>query len=207
MLKKFCTVLLFFCVVTNLYAKDQGDLSHPEDNSGERKAWTTRHEIYPYVGGYFGDSLESSLMAGGEYMFHVSRHIGVGVDFGYTKADFSENIFYSQPGFFTNANTYILDATAMFSLPASFRIGKRTIENDFFILAGGGTINLNSSYEPHGFIGGGLKTYFWKPWLAWRTDVRGSFHTTGKPGGQNELDADVMIVTGLSFQLPPRIGM
>lgn len=171
-----------------------------------RNAQPTRNEIYVYGGDYFGDSFESSLMFGGEYMYHFTQHFGLGLDFGYTKSDYKENVYYSAPGFFKNDNMYIMDATAMISFPAAYRVGKHIIETDLYMLFGGGTANINSSYEPHGFIGGGMKIYTGKPWLAIRVDLKETFHTTNKPGGDNEFDQDLILVAGLSFQIPPKIA-
>lgn len=173
--------------------------------SSRALARETRNEIYPYAGGYFGDSLESSWMVGAEYMHHFSNHFGLGFDVGHSKADYNENRYYNEAGFFTNTNIHILDATGMFSFPTEIGLGKHVIATDLLVLLGGGTIIINSSYEPHGFIGGGVKVYTGLPWLAWRTDVKSTFHTTGKPGGANEFDVDILLTTGLSFQLPPSI--
>ena len=170
-----------------------------------RKASTTRNEIYIYGGDYFGDSLEGSLMFGGEYMFHFTKHFGLGADFSYTKADYKENVYYSTPGFFKNDNMYIMDGTVMIAFPAAYRVGKHVIETDLYILVGGGAIYVNSSYEPQGFIGGGMKIYTGKPLLAIRIDLKETFHTTNKPGGGNEFDQDLRFVAGLSFQIPPKI--
>ena len=172
---------------------------------GTRKAWTTRNEFFVYAGDYYGDSFENNWTAGAEYMFHFTKHFGLGVDFGYSQADYRENIYYSTAGFFNNDNIYIYDATGMISFPAAYRVGRHVIETDLYILFGGGVININSSYEPHGFIGGGMKIYTGKPWLAVRVDLKDTFHTTNKPGGDNEFDQDLLFVAGLSFQIPPKI--
>ncbi len=170
-----------------------------------RAAWTTRNEFFIFAGDYYGDSFENSWLAGGEYIFHFTKHFGAGATFTYSPADYKENIYYSQAGFFTNDNTYALDATGMISFPSAYRIGKKTIESDLYILLGGGTININSSYEPHGFIGGGMKIYAFKPWFAIRAEMRDTFHTTNKPGGDNEFDQDLLFNAGFSFQMPPKL--
>ncbi|MBI2091694.1 MAG: hypothetical protein HYT75_01685 [Deltaproteobacteria bacterium] len=172
-----------------------------------RAAWTTRNEFFVFAGDYHGDSFENSLLAGGEYIFHFTKHIGAGATFVYSKADYKENIYYSQAGFFTNDNVYAMDATGMISFPSAYRIGKHTIEADLYVLLGGGTININSSYEPHGFIGGGMKIYAFKPWFAIRAEMRDTFHTTNKPGGVNEFDQDLLFNAGLSFQAPPKLAL
>ena len=148
-----CHIFLVLCATSSL-AEETG-IPGVLDYS-VRRATITRNEFYLYAGDYYGDSLENSWLVGGEYMFHFTRHFGLGADFAYSKADFNENVFYSQAGFWTNDNVYIIDATGMINFPAAYRMGEKVIEADLYILLGGGTINLNSSYEPHGFIGGGM---------------------------------------------------
>lgn len=195
-----CHIFLVLCATSSL-AEETG-IPGVLDYS-VRRATITRNEFYLYAGDYYGDSLENSWLVGGEYMFHFTRHFGLGADFAYSKADFNENVFYSQAGFWTNDNVYIIDATGMINFPAAYRMGEKVIEADLYILLGGGTINLNSSYEPHGFIGGGMKIYLGKPWLAVRVDLKDTFHTTEKPAS-TEFDQDLLFTAGLSFQMPPK---
>lgn len=199
-MKKF--LVLFFALFPGLVMAGEGGFPEVLDYQ-TRHAKPAHNEFYVHIGDYYGDSLENSWMTGAEYMFHFTKLFGLGVDFGYAKADFSENRFYN--GFFTNNNIYILDAVGQISFPAAYRVGKNVIETDLFVLLGGGTININSSYEPHGFIGGGMKIYTAKKWLAIRIDLKDTFHTTNKPGGDNEFDQDLIFTAGLSFLIPPRI--
>lgn len=196
--------ILVLAIVMAVFFHNAYAFDDPLDYSA-RQAWTTYNEFFPYAGVYFGDSLENSWLVGGEYMLHFFKHFGLGVDFGYSKADYSENKYYDTPGFFKNDNIYIIDATGMISVPAAFRVGKSTVEMDLFLLAGGGTTGINESFEPQGFIGGGFKLFVGKPWLAVRLDVRDTFHTTAKPGS-DEYDQDLLLILGVSFQIPPRIG-
>lgn len=202
-MKKILLVFLFLSLPA--LAAEQAAPCYPEVfDYGARKAWTTRNEFFAYYGDYYGDSFENSWVAGGEYMFHISKHFGLGADFGYSKADFNENRFYNTAGFFTNDNVYILDATGMIAFPAAYRVGTHIIETDLYVLLGAGTININSGYQPHGFIGGGMKIYTGEPWLAVRVDLRDTFHSTKKPSS-TEFDQDLLFIAGLSFQVPPRI--
>lgn len=208
MIKKIClAILLAGLLATSIaYAEEIEMKGYPEVlNYESRNAKPTRNEIFIAIGDYYGDSLENSWLVNGEYMFHFTRHFGLGADFGYSRADYGENASYATPGFFTNKNIYILDATGQISFPAAYKMGKHVIETELYILLGGGTININSSYEPHGFIGGGMKIYTGKPWLAVRVDLRDTFHTINKPGGDNEFDQDLLFMAGLSFQIPPKI--
>lgn len=203
-MRKILSILLLFVFSSGVFANEAGNSPEVLDY-GTRHAWTTRHEFYLFAGNYYGDSFENSWLAGGEYLFHISRHFGLGANFSYSKADYTENVYYSQAGFFTNDNIYIIDATGMISFPAAYRIGKNVVETDLYVLFGGGTININSAYEPHGFIGGGMKIYMGRPWLALRVELRDTFHTTNKPGGENEFDQDLLFLAGFSFQIPPKI--
>ncbi len=149
--------------------------------------------------------IENSLMAGGEYLFHFSEHLGLGPTFFYTKADYTENRYYNQAGFFTNDNLYGFDLTGQYTFPTSINFGEHQLDLDLFILLGAGTVQINDAYEPHGVIGGGFKIYTNKPWLALRMDMRGTMHTTNKPGGANEFDQDLLLCLGVSFQIPPQL--
>ena len=206
MFKKALFIFIILGLVSTAYA-DEGGI--PEKGSdplsySERSAWTTYNEIYLFGGPYHGDSFENSWQAGIEYAVHFTKHFGFGIDFIYSKADYTENRFYNTAGFFNNDNVYIIDGVFLANLPASLRIKKHTIESDLYLMLGAGTININSSFEPLGVLGGGMKIYA-LPWLALRFEIRNMFHTTNKPGGANEKDFDLLFNGGISFKIPPKI--
>jgi len=169
-----------------------------------RWAKRTHQELFVFGGDYLGDSFGNSWITGAEYLYHLTKYVGVGTMFGYSKANYSENKYYATPGFFKNDNIYMMQGVVILSYPAAYRMGKHAVENDLYMIAGAGTMRINSSFEPCGFIGGGMKIYAWKPWFAIRVELIDQFHTTGKPAGKTKFDQDVVTLVGLSFQLPPK---
>ena len=90
----------------------------------------------------------------------------------------------------------------MFPMAASFRAGKRLVEADLYALLGAGSTCINSSWEPHGFIGGGMKIYVLK-WMAIRVDMRSNMHTINRSDGSNKFQRDLDMLIGISLQIPP----
>jgi hypothetical protein len=92
----------------------------------------------------------------------------------------------------------------MIPMEASFKAGKKTVEADLYAIVGAGSARINSSWEPHGFIGGGMKIYILK-WMAIRVDLRNNLHSINKPDGTNKFEQDLDLLTGISFQIPPML--
>lgn len=204
-MKKLIFIVLLICFSINAYAADKEVVNKVPAvlDVDAREAWTTANEFYVYYSTFYGDSLGNSWLTGGDYMFHFAKRFGVGASFNYSQTNHDENTNYAT--YFTNKHVYIYDVTGMLSMPCAFRMRSIPAEADLFLLLGVGTININSSYEPHGFIGGGMKIFVGWPWLAIRIDLRTSMHSTPKTGGDKEFDQDLLLMVGLSFNVPPRI--
>ena len=194
---KLILIFVLFLVLTGLVARN----SYADNAS--RSAQPTRHEVYAFVGNYFGD--------------REFTHGGWRVSFPFFRTSWTrshiflhEGRLHRKPllqsgGFFTNDNLYGFDLTGQYTFPTSINFGEHQLDLDLFILLGAGTVQINDAYEPHGVIGGGFKIYTNKPWLALRMDMRGTMHTTNKPGGANEFDQDLLLCLGVSFQIPPQL--
>jgi len=170
-----------------------------------RKIIPTYNALFVYGGFYYADSLGNSHVVGMDYNLSLTKNFALGASFGYTRAKPDKHITFSQPGFFTTRNMYILDLTAMLFNPVAINMSGSVVRADLFMIAGFGTININDAWEPHGIFGGGMRIYLYKSFLAIRVDLRTNFHSINKPGGGNKFEQNLNLLIGLSFQIPPVI--
>lgn len=197
MKKTTITCLLLF-ISSLCYASDPLDYN-------QRESHISRNEIFLSGGTYLGDSLSHFFVGGFDYALHINRAIALGTSFAYSKAKYQDNVNLNQPGFFTNDNIYIIDATLMLPMPMAFKAGKTTVEAELFGIFGVGTVHMNTSWKPQGFIGGGVKIFLFKPWFAIRVDMRTSMYALDKADGSSKFSTDVLMMVGASFQIPPQI--
>ena len=71
---------------------------------------------------------------------------------------------------------------------------------------GGGAASVNKKWGIYGFFGGGAKTFFGVPWVAFRIDIRGSLQGVETPLQGRQLNSDLTITFGPAFQIPPALN-
>lgn len=192
MLTFLALLLVQSVIIQNAHSKDVFNVKERHQKSGE---W----EINPYGGSYLGRSLGQTWTAGSRLHYHLNSTWAFGANYGYLRnsPDPSSNFGKSV----TNLNSHIVNAEALISNDAALRVGDSLLEMDFYLTLGAGAMSINSTWEPAGLIGGGVKFYTGKPWLAFVIDVNNYVHYTPIPAG-NKFDFDVIFTGGVSFLIP-----
>lgn len=156
-------------------------------------------EFAPYGGSYLGNTLDQTWVVGERIYYHFNNTYALGQNFAYTRLYPDRSSIFGKN--MDNNNLYLFDVEMMFSNDAALRVGSSLVEMDFFGTLGVGPMKINSSWEPTGLIGGGIKIYPGISWLAVRIDVNSYLHYTPQPG-PDRFDADVLFLVGLSFVFP-----
>ena len=197
------TLALLSLLTLSARAESEENKIPPSLDTNLRELWTTRNEFYLFAGDYFADSLKNSYIFGGDYTYRISKNIGLGGSFGYSRANYGDNKFYE--GFFPDKNLYVIDAVGTYSCPLIYLMGSHLFEADLIATVGVGATKIASGWKPHGFVGGGVRLYFGIPWLAFRIDIRDTFHSTPRPNQKDAFDEDLLFLFGFTFEIPPKI--
>ncbi len=202
MFKRRTIISFLLLLAINCFAEEKSKNATDFIEFEKRNALLTYNETFFYGGFLYPHSLDDTFVTGFEYLFHPLTFLAFGPTFGYSRAKYSNSVLFNQPGFFTDNNIYLLDMTLMLPMTAAFKAGKSIVEADLFAVLGVGAISINSTWEPHGFFGGGMKIYLLK-WFAVRVDMRSNFHAIKKPGGGDKFERNLSLLFGTSFRLPP----
>lgn len=208
----FCCFVFF--LVFPVYAQEEASAEDevPEESDStipeildvhERDAEMFRIEFSPYFGGFIGDTLQSSYMAGAILDFRLTPKLSLGVDFFWSPITFDSSGSFGST--VTNRNLYAIQGMFTINIPAAFLSKKKVVETDFFTTIGGGIMRVNNSTRGDGFVGGGMKIYTSiAPWFAMRVEARNYFSTLNTPTG-SDFTTDWTIVAGPTFMIPPRL--
>ena len=166
----------------------------------KRKNNTIKHlEIGPMIVPYYGDVLETSVLYGGRFNYHVSQAWSLGSTFMYGDSayDAASPVIEGR-----NSNTHLIyDGHFMYSLPAALRISDTIpLEADMYTLLGAGEEYIGGDGHITILIGGGLKMYTRIPWFAVRIGIRDYFYKLNV-GGSNKTVDDLLMMIGVSILL------
>lgn len=156
-------------------------------------------EFAPYGGGYLGNTVGQTWVAGGRIYYHINNAIAIGANYGFSRLMTDRSSTFGRS--LNTRNMHVTNAEVVISNDAAFRSGKTLIEMDFYLTFGPGAVLINRNWEPAGMIGGGVKIYPGISWLALRIDVNNYLHFTEQPG-EDRFDCDVLFLGGVSFLFP-----
>lgn len=156
-------------------------------------------EFSPYGGSYLGGTVGQSWVAGGRLYYHLNTTTAIGVNYAYSRLLTNRSSTFGKS--LTDTNMHIPIAEMMLSNDAALRVGKTLIAMDFYLTLGTGAMWINRIWEPTGMVGGGVKIYTGKPWLAFRIDINNYLHFTPIPGN-DQFDVDTLFIGGISFLAP-----
>lgn len=186
-------------------AADAGEDAVPRVLDPDRRsAHSTHQEVFAYSGFYFGDLLDNSYVAGLDYLVRFDQTWALGPSFTYTRAALANSDRLNQAGFFDSRHMFTLNLTLMIILPAAFLTGDSAVQAELYSIFGLGTIAIDDKWQPHGFIGGGMKIFPGLDWLAIRVDLRTGMHGIDTPSGA-VFDQDLSLMLGLALPIPPHI--
>lgn len=170
------------------------------------RAPITYNAIYVYAGPFYGDSLQSSYVVGADYVLRFSDIFGIGPSFRYAHANFPDVPAYQDSGFIKSSAMYMASMLIIASMPTAYQVFGKVVEGELNLHAGAGGSSVNTKWGIYGFFGGGMKTFIGAPWFAFRIDIRGSIFGVETPLQGNQLNSDLTITFGPSFQLPPALN-
>lgn len=157
-------------------------------------------ELKASGGSYLGATLGQTWVIETGAVYHFNPTLGLGVHYAFSQANpDSSSTFGSN---LSSDSVHLLTAGAQISNDAMFRIGKHWLPMDFFMTLGAGGMQIDQTWKPTGLVGGGVKFFTKKPWLAINVEVNNYLHHTPQPG-KDHLDFDVAFVGGISVFLPP----
>lgn len=150
-------------------------------------------------GAFVGNTLGQTWIAGAKLTYWINNTIGIGANYAYSRLLTNRASPFGST--LTDNNLHVMNPQVVLSQDAAIRVGKSTMELDFYMALGAGMMRLNGRWEPVGEIGGGAKFYTGLPWLAFRVDIDNFIHKTPQPG-KDPLDFDVTFTGGVSFLFP-----
>ncbi|MBF0493289.1 MAG: hypothetical protein HQM15_11005 [Deltaproteobacteria bacterium] len=159
--------LFFFFFNTALKAEEKNIPSQLDFNTRDNKIRFL--EIEPFVGEYLGNYLNNSYVLGARLGFRLTGAITVGAEFNYSSMQFDDDSQFGKS--VTDRKEMITQGYFTYAFPILQRTGKAIQEADLTTTVGAGLIHLNGKNRFEGCVGGGLKIYTSKPWLALRFDV------------------------------------
>lgn len=164
----------------------------------QRNHNTVKHlEISPVIVPYYGDVLETSVLYGSRFNYHLSQAWSLGGTFLYGESVYDTT---SAPISGRNSDTHIIyDGHFMYSIPAALRISKDIpLEADMYTILGAGEEYIGGDNHTTILLGGGLKMYTGIPWLAVRIGIRDYFYKV-TISGENKTVDDLVMMIGVSF--------
>jgi len=166
----------------------------------KRKHNSIKHfEIGPMIVPYYGDVLETSVLYGSRFNYHLTQawSLGSTVMYGDSIYDNASPVISGR-----NSNTHLIyDGHFMYSIPAALRISNDIpLEADMYTILGAGEEYIGGDRHITILVGGGLKMYTGIPWLAVRIGIRDYFYKLNV-GGSNKTVDDLLMMIGVSILL------
>ncbi len=158
--------------------------------------------IYVYGGPFYGDELRTSYVVGADYVLRFTETLSLSPGFRYAHAVFPEVPAY-QDGFIKSTAIYMGSLLFMVSMPTAYQVFGKVVEGELDVHLGVGGASFNQKWGPYGFFGGGMKTFFGVPWVAFRIDIRGALNVIETPTQGSKFNAGLTITFGPQFQLGP----
>ena len=89
----------------------------------------TYNSLYLYAGPFYGDSLQSSYVAGADYLLRFSEVFGIGPSFRWGHANYPEVPAYQDGGFIKTHSMYMTTMVLMVSMPAAYQVLDKIVES------------------------------------------------------------------------------
>lgn len=159
-------------------------------------------EVDLFFGNYLGDYSQNTWAAGGRAYLHINHVFAVGAEYLYTDLRIDPSSGFGQVQ--KTDNQHIINAQLMINNEVLLAAGRHQVPMDLYLSVGGGTININRSWNWLAVIGGGMKVYLKPRWLAARVDVNSYIHPNPTASG-DQIAGDVSFLFGLAFHFPYRM--
>lgn len=187
--KSYILILLFLSLTPAVFA---ADFESAAASQVPLKSW----ELNLYGGSYLGRHLGQTWTGGVKTRHHFNRLLSLGLRYGTGSLEADSSSAFG--GAVSENFFHLGGAEVTLSNEALLHWGPDWVPMDFYLTLGSGAMKLNSSWEPYGLIGGGVKFYTGLPWLGVTVDVDNYAHMTPILTGDT-FDMDTLFTVGLAL--------